>query len=138
MRQYSRFAYAAFGACLLCALVTSVGCATTTSANGDDDDSSGPPDAHVGTPADAPPGFPDARSIPDAAPGAPDAHVTPPPIDASIPGTPDAGGGGLFCTGTSMCNPGTCCFKIVSLCVPGSEPIPGLCIPMDASDAGPM
>jgi hypothetical protein len=52
-----------------------------------------------------------------------------PLIDAPI--LPPDGGGGLICNTTADCGPGTCCFPPggPGVCFPGSEPLPGLCLP---------
>ena len=89
------------------------------------------PDAHVGSQfPDAPTSsFPDApnSSTPDAfVPPTSDANVTPPDAAGSGSGT---GTDGAICNSDADCDlgGGYCCF--VALCVPGTEPVPGLCIP---------
>lgn len=55
--------------------------------------------------------------------------VTLPTIDSAIV-IPD--GGGIFCTTSAQCTmAGTCCFSLggMGLCIPGTEPIPGVCLP---------
>ncbi len=55
--------------------------------------------------------------------------VTLPSIDSAIV-IPD--GGGIFCTTSAQCTTaGTCCFSLggMGLCIPGTEPIPGVCLP---------
>lgn len=97
------------------------------SGGGVGDDYQETPDAKVdapnSTPVDAPIGSIDARI---------DAPVS--TIDAIIdaPVLPD-GGPTLFCASTADCasTPGTCCFPPggMGFCIPGTEPIPGFCIP---------
>jgi hypothetical protein len=117
---------------LALAVAVVVGCAQGTS------DEPNHADARTGTG-----GNPDARmssSFPDAPAGTPDAFVQP-PADANLP--PDAmgsgtGGGsgtdGAICNGDNDCDTGAgyCCFDLgqpPGFCVPGTEPIPGVCLP---------
>lgn len=103
------------------ASVALTGCALGTNGSGDDDDDDDRPvrvdaatvDAPVTIPIDAPVAPIDAPSI---------------PIDAPV-SLPDAGGGGLLCTTTAECGAGNCCFTLLGVCVPGTEPLPGLCLP---------
>ncbi len=94
---------------------TIASCAT---AGSDDDDGIPTPDAKIVSVFSDAGRFPDAMPIPDAG------QVV--SYDAT-PATPDAGGNGIFCDDTSMCGPGKCC--LLSLCIPGQEPVPGLCLP---------
>ena len=119
---------------LALAAAVAVGCAQGTS----DDPGGNHADARQGTG-----GNPDARqnNFADAPPGTPDAFVQP-PADANIP-TPDAMGSGTgsgtgtdgaICNGDGDCATGAgyCCFTLGSppgLCVAGTEPIPGFCVP---------
>lgn len=113
--------------CLLALVAaTFVACAFGAEDVSGDDDSPSGPDARDVT-IDGPP-------LPiDSAPPI-DSSV---PIDAPIPidaAVPADGGTGLFCNSTADCagQPGTCCFFIAQppgFCVPGSEPLPGVCLP---------
>lgn len=96
-------------------------CACASAGSGNDDVSPDPPDASGAL------SFPDANlTLPDAAP----------PVDAR-PVVPDAmtrsgADAGLICNDSSTCtDPGTCCFSLggPGFCVPGTEAIPGVCIP---------
>ncbi len=84
---------------------------------GSDDNNPPAPDAEGGF------NFPDAASFPDATP-TPDAAIV---YDAA-PVTSDAG---LFCENSNTCDTGQCCLSLggPGFCVPGSEIVPGVCIP---------
>ena len=97
-----------------CASVALTGCALGTNGSGDDDDDDDRPVRVDAATVDAPVTIPiGATSI---------------PIDAPV-SLPDAGGGGLLCTTTAECGAGNCCFTLLGVCVPGTEPLPGLCLP---------
>lgn len=109
-----------------------VACAQGVGGGSGDDDDDDDVDARVidasvidgpASAIDAPPGAIDARPV--------DARVidASPLVDAPI--VPVDGPTGLFCASTAECAVGSCCFPPggMGFCVPGSEPIPGFCIP---------
>jgi hypothetical protein len=103
---------------LACAALLSVALTACATADDDSSASSRLPDA-MSASAGA-----DAAVHADAAPH-PDAQTS---ADASVVmGNPDAGAGDLFCNDSSTCAAGSCC--LLSLCVPGDEPVPGVCLP---------